>query len=111
MYKVFLLRQQWHSVSANRVEKRKTMKALPETGASEHDHGMKDKHIADEIQASEPSTLSKDQKTVMSEHSREMFSVCSIYDVEFGNLAEEHELGARYDMGGKLAFRPYLITT
>lgn len=47
------------------------------------------------------STVSEEGKTAMSKLIKDMASVCSIYDADFSNLTEEHELGTGGDVKGR----------
>lgn len=74
------------------------MKSLLETGPSASAHDMKEKHIVDQVEPAVHSPLSKKDKTGIWKSVREMAYVCSVSDVDFRNLEEEHKFGAGKDM-------------
>lgn len=50
------------------------------------------------------STLGEKRKTTLRKLIEAIAPLYSIYNVDFGKLAEEHELGIREDVRGKVSF-------
>lgn len=81
-------------MSSSPVEKR--------AGAGTDDR--KEEDAVDEIEAATSSTRSETGMAAMSKLVNEMASLYSIYNVDFGILAEEHELVVREDLTWKADF-------
>lgn len=58
----------------------------------------------DEVEPAASPSLIEDGKRAMKRLAKAMASVCSIHDVDFRNLVEEHELSAGEDFAGKVGF-------
>lgn len=54
---------------------------------------MKEEHVVNKSKPAASSTLNENGQTGMSKVFKEMNPWCSVYDVEFKNLMDEHELG------------------
>lgn len=71
------------------------------------------KDIVHEIEPTSSSTLVKNRRPVLREPVRQVSVLCSIYDVNFSDLAEEPNFGVGQDLSGHLYFvlavRPYKV--
>lgn len=86
------------------LKRNKTVNSLPQTAADASPAKMKEEYIVDEIKLVTSATASKDKRTVMNRHIKEMASLCTIYDVSFKHLAEEHNLSVGEDQSGMVEF-------
>lgn len=93
--------------------KRKTSCSSLKTEVGAGSHYMKEEEIVDDSQHSACSILRKAGRTAISKYVKEITSLCSIFDMDFGNLPDEHCTSMREDRSGKenlvLADRLYTI--
>lgn len=80
----------------------KTTKSPPETRASASAHGMKMEGVVDEVEPATSSTLSEEEKISMRKPIKKMASFRVIYDADFRNLVEKHQLGVGEDLSRKV---------
>lgn len=80
------------------------MKSSLETGAGGGAQEIVEEHTVHESEPAASSTPSEEERTVMSELFKPMALLCSVYDVEFKNLMNEHGLGVGEDLSRKLDF-------
>lgn len=67
---------------------------------------IKKEHLVDECKPAASFISSDAERTAMSRPVNAIAFLCSIFDVDFGNLVEEHDLGARKDLSWKVDFVP-----
>lgn len=85
-----------------KLEKWKTGNSPLGNGADVGAHKMEEEDIVDENETAVSSTLRKDKRTALSKRFKTMAPFGFIYDMDFGNLAEEHDIDARSHMSEKL---------
>lgn len=73
----------------------KTTKPPLGRGVRANAHNMEKEGVVDDVEPVEFSTLRKSNEIVMSKLIKKMSPLCSIYEDDFQNLAEEHKLGER----------------
>lgn len=83
------------------VGKRRTAHFLLERRASASYFGMKEVGIVHESRAAAFSTVSENEKTTMSKIVEEMSPLCTVYEVDFRNVSEGHEIGVENALSGK----------
>lgn len=64
----------------------------------------KEENVEDEVDPAASSTLGAEGSTKMKRLLEAMAPICRVYDIDFGKLVEEHELGTREGINGKMEF-------
>lgn len=91
-YEASCFREKRHGTLANGVGKQTNDKDPLEPGASASAQNMKKKDMVNLVERAACSGISNEWKTAMSKPIKEMTPVSSIYDIDFRNLAQEHQL-------------------
>lgn len=68
------------------------MRLSLEEGAGANVYEMKEGYIVDEIEPATSSILSRVRRTTMRKIVKGRALLCNLYDVDFRNLTEEHEI-------------------
>lgn len=80
----------------------KTRESILEARAGAGAHNMKAKDVLVETELAAFSAPSEKRRTATSRLVNEMPLLCSIYVVELGNMAEEHEIDVEKELSGKV---------
>lgn len=87
------------------------MKSLQASGAGWGAYDVKEANIMKDSEPAASSNLREETRTTMNKRVRAMAHLCSIYNVHFKTLVEEHELVVGYNLSEtvdfSLAYSPY----
>lgn len=83
-------------------EKRNTGRFRVNTGTRVNAHEMNGEDIVNESEPAATSNFSEERRTTMSSLVKAKASLCYTYSMDFGNLVEEHKLGLKKHLGGRV---------